>query len=1153
MEISRHVIETYLKDIQNLMVRHHIDSYNDFIANKIPLFIKNSNPIELILDDSREINVYIGGKQGVVSFKSPEEEDISILPHLCRLENKTYALDLFADIDIEYVFSDSKETKTFKDVFIGKIPLLLRSSWCYLRGLSDLYDYGECKFELGGYFIINGQERVLLTQESFGANLFYSKKRVEPTVTTELRTRSEKESKTVLAGTKEDKYQFVSGIFAESSDGILRGRHILIIPPENKSITDYQKISKEKNYANFMTNRLATIFIPGFDDEVPLISVFYALGFTTDKEIYNITLAGVNEKTVYDTIITELILSHEKHIENERAKEDDKLQDMNLLFLRNQTRTRSNGAVFINLFSKLFPHIETQKESVPALFKRKGYLLGHMFKLALDVALGGQDSDRDHFKYKRLLTSGELCFKEFTRIYNEIASTMKLELDRRVEFEKQTYTGKNLINLVQEESLRSFYWKSQVLLQEFEKSFKGVWNGESGVSQVLSRISYLGSISHLRRINLVIDRETKLTSPRKLHSSSWGYTCPIDNPDGKSIGLVKSLALFSGISTKSSTTKLKEIIFKAEKFKKITDISLEWNLLWTKVFLNSELIGVIKDTESFHEQLVDMRRNLEIDKTISLTWNRLENVYEIYCDSGRPFRYIYQEGIKPDTIRSSNSWLKLTKYMDFIDASESECSKISMEPFHSTNISEIHGIVILSPSAIINPFIDHNQAPRNMFACQQIKQTCSWFNTAFNKRFDTFATHSHYVQRPICQTWLTQSILANGCLSYGENPIVAIGIYGGYNQEDSIIINKSAIQRGMFNITSYHSYNIFEEITDYNTQTHTIISNLTLDPRFRETVPRNSGKDYSYLDPEGIIKPGSPVLADTILVGIISTKLNELGNIVSYKDISSLPKKGEHGIVDAVYKYTTNEGLCGVKIRISNGRKTIVGDKFGSRHGQKGTCGILMDEQDMPVTSRGIRPDMIINPHALPSRMTIGQFLETMSSTIGISLGTFVDGTPFTTENRVEDVKNTLLNMGYNPYGNEILYNGQNGEMMQSEIFMGPTFYQRFKHMVEDKINYRAEGPRTLLTHQPLEGRANNGGLRIGEMERDSLLAHGLSSFIHESMTKRSDEHKFLFQKETGLLDYNSNYPASKLEIPYSSGLFVHEIESMHLQIKLVQ
>jgi DNA-directed RNA polymerase II subunit RPB2 len=1156
--MARHVVTTFLKDTLNPMVRHHLDSFADFTDTRLPRFIKAMNPFKLSLKDERQIRIYVGGKDGTIKYVSPiDEEGIAILPHACRLENKTYTFEVRADILAEYDYGDEVQTKTFSDILICRIPLLLKSSFCYLRPMTpeQLYDAGECKFELGGYFIINGQERVLLTQESLGSNMFYAKKRIEMPAGNEVRTRSEKELKAQIDGaTKENKFEFIAGIYSESEDGTRRAGHLLKIPPENKTINDRDTILKRNDYAEFSTSRLVTIQLSGFDNPVPLISVFYALGFTSDQDIYDVVLAGVIERTIYDTLFAQLILSHEKYLASELAKEDDQTQDGNLLFLRRQTRTRSNGAVYTNLYSGLFPHCELQEgESVPTFYKRKAYLLGHMLRMAMDVTLGiTEDSDRDHFRYKRLDASGDLCFKEFRRIYKEVGSSMLLELDRRVEFEEQTYKGKNLTNLIQEEGIRRFYWKSYTFLNEFEKSFKGTWAGESGVAQVLSRFSYLGTIAHLRRINLKMDKGTKQTQPRKLHSSSWGLMCPIDNPDGRNIGMIKSFSLFSKLTTQSSSTELRSLLLDQPNTRSIPMLHpSSWNPLWTKVFVNSDLVCVVlKDTESFHASLIRERRNGTIDKYVSLSWNRLDNQYLIQCDAGRPCRVLYREGTKLESVKSLKSWSSMEEHMDLVDAQESECLRISMEPFHPEYLSEIHGSTIFSATGSVMPFTDHNQAPRNMFTCQQVKQSCSWYNTAFNKRFDTIATHLHSPQQPLCQTW-TAPILGRGCIQFGENAIVAIAIYGGYNQEDSVLINDSAIKRGMYETSYYHSYDESEQIIDPAAQTHTMFANPATDSKYRETVPRKDGKNYDFLDSEGIIRVGSEVTAQTILVGIVTPKTNSLGQVVSYIDSSILPKRGQHGIIDAVYRYTTSEGLQGVKIRIVEVRDPVLGDKFGSRHGQKGTVGLRIPEEDMPMTKDGLRPDIIINPHALPSRMTIGQFLEGMSGKLATHLGTIVDGTAFSTQQRIMDTKESLIQLGYHPYGNEILYNGMNGELIEAEIFMGPTYYQRFKHMVEDKINYRSTGPRTLLTHQPLEGRANDGGLRIGEMERDSLVAHGISSFLTESMMLRSDAHEFLFQPETGLLDSNPDYPVSKLEMPYTMGLFLHEIESLHIQVKL--
>jgi DNA-directed RNA polymerase beta subunit len=280
--------------------------------------------------------------------------------------------------------------------------------------------------------------------------------------------------------------------------------------------------------------------------------------------------------------------------------------------------------------------------------------------------------------------------------------------------------------------------------------------------------------------------------------------------------------------------------------------------------------------------------------------------------------------------------------------------------------------------------------------------------------------------------------------------------------------------------------------------------------------------------------------------------LNKSGQVTGYNDVSYVPKRGQHGVIDSVYKYVTKEGLRAVKVRVAESRIPVLGDKYSARHGQKGTVGMRITEEDMPYTSTGLRPDMIVNPHAFPSRMTIGQFAESMSTKLGVHMGCSIDSTPFSAQNRVPETKMLLEKAGFHPYGHEILYNGQTGEMMQAEIFMGPTYYLRLKHMVEDKINYRSTGPKKLLTHQPTEGRGAEGGLRIGEMERDVLIAHGASKFLHESMMDRSDGATLLMEPESGLLDAKRDTETVKMEFPYSLGVLVKELEANHISVKLV-
>jgi DNA-directed RNA polymerase II subunit RPB2 len=1166
MEVARHVIETYFKDTLNPLVRHHLDSFGDLLSTKIPNFIRGWNPnIGRILSDGREIHVYIGGKSGdkIRYYPRIDDSGAAVLPHACRLDNTTYSFEIRADMDIEYVFPDETVTQSFEDVSIGRLPLMLKSPLCYLTSMSSeqLSEAGECKFELGGYFIIGGAEKVLLTQERLAENMFYASKRPKTSASRPPvvgRVEEEEVSTKVEGATKGEPDEYIAGIRTINESGTNGPYfHFLVLPPKNERPNDIDTINKTDNFAEFYNKRLCIIQLPGFAKPVPIISVFYALGVTTDKDIYDTIFAGVpdDERSMYDETFAEIMLSHQLFLNQEMKKEEDQDQDPNLLVMKRVCRTPTQAAVYVNLYNDLFSHCEPREgESAASLYRRKSYLLGQMLKMTIDVSLDIKPkSDRDHYRYNRLYASGDLCFEEFRRIYKLVANDMLLRIDSRIEFERQTYMGKKLVNLIRESP--NIFWKNYMMLNEIEKSFKGKWGGKDGVCQELTRFSYIGTIAMLRRVNLDMDKNTKAYAARRLHGSSWGYMCPSDNPDGGNVGMIKSMTLLCSISTTTPSKIMYDIVKSFKTFKPIHLIHPgKFSPVWTKVYVNSDLVGVFTgNTEDFHYDTIQKRRSREISKFVSLCWNRDDNEYLIYTDAGRASRPLYREGTKPEAVKRVSKWSEFdNKIMDYIDPQELECVRIKLEPFSETQLSEIHGLMIFSASGSIIPNADHNQAPRNMFSCQQSKHACGWHNTAFNKRFDTAATWLNTPQLPLSQTWTMRHILGkNGCLGYGDNIIVALGIYSGYNQEDSVILNDNALKRGLFDTIYYHSYDITEEMINPAAQTHTLFGNVITDSRYRETVVPKEGMDYTKLDGDGIIMEGKEITEDTILVSIVTPLSNENQEVSGFRDKSVKPKRGQRGLVDGVYRYITREGLRGVKIRVAESRSPVLGDKFCSRHGQKGTVGLRMAEQDLPFTASGLRPDMIVNPHAFPSRMTIGQFIEGMSCKAGLEVGSLIDSTSFSTQNRIGDMKDLLLKLGMHPYGHEIMYNGENGEMMEAEIFMGPTYYLRLKLMVEDKINYRTRGPKTMLTHQPVEGRANDGGLRIGEMERDSIISHGMSKFLNESLMERSDKSETLLQTETGYLDSTPDQQGTKLEIPYCAGLFLRELESMHISVQL--
>jgi len=1156
MDIPRHVLQTYFRDTQFPLIQHHVDSYNALLDTDIPTFIKASNPIQLEVGDRmssepvrRFIRVYVGGKDGTkVRYESPVDKDgTAVVPHACRLDNRTYALRLIATLDVEYEFADkTTQIVTFEDVLIGEIPLMLRSRLCYLTALEPM-SIGECKYELGGYFIIDGTERVLVTQELLGANLLYAGTRTRRLPKGGQAAMVEKDDPIGMMKTQqtedpdltyEEATEVFVGIKTMSEDGT-RGpySHFLVLPSQTVSPQPLEEMTGNLG----RDNRLAMIQLPGYSQPVPLLSLFRAFGVTSDRDIYETVLAGIVDKdrVVYDDAMAQLFVSHDKFLASS--------EQTDLEILSSFTRTKSRAEVVQTVYEMIFSNIEGGMDDAGGFFRRKAYMLGQMLKMALDVELGRRPpSDRDNMQFKRFTTSGVLCFEEFRRNYREITERMKLDMDSRIQYEAGNFAGKNLSQLLQPENINR-YWKHWVLLNGFVKSFKASWGGKVGIGQILARPSYMAALHHLRGSLLQIDRTISTAPPRRLFASQFGIMCPVDSPDGSDIGYKKSLTVFARISTAFPSATVKQIVRDTGLFRETADIHpATWNPVWTKVYLNSDFIGVvIGNTETFHTQMLAARRSGALAESVSLSWMRINNEYKIFSDAGRPIRPVYREGVVADKVRAAGTWEDLRKCIDYVDASESDSLLISITPFHPTCPSEIHMSFNFSAVANLVPYSDHNPATRSVFSIAQQKQAASWYHTNYKKRFDTIAMMAVSPQKPLSQTWIYHEIMGRGgCLPYGENALVAITMYGGHNQEDSVILNGGSLKRGMYKTMYYHSYNFEEEMIEPVSGLKTEISN----PLKNDSVKRKADVDYTLLDATGIISVNSLVKDDTVLVGHLAPIQSPTGQITGHRDMSIVTKRGQHGRVDAVYTYATQDGRRGVKIRIVEERTPIIGDKMASRHSQKGTVGQILAEEDMPFTARGIRPDLIFNPHGIPTRMTAGQFIEAASNKLGVNLGAFTDATPFTTTNRIGELRVALLRRGFQPYGSEVLYNGQTGEMMEADIFMGPIYYQRLKHMVEDKINSRDTGPKKLLTHQPTQGRGDEGGLRIGEMERDALISHGVSKFLTESMMERSDKTTVQFDRETGRIDTSRDH----LDMPYSMALFAQELESLHLTVKLV-
>jgi hypothetical protein len=470
--------------------------------------------------------------------------------------------------------------------------------------------------------------------------------------------------------------------------------------------------------------------------------------------------------------------------------------------------------------------------------------------------------------------------------------------------------------------------------------------------------------------------------------------------------------------------------------------------------------------------------------------------------------------------------------------------------------------------------------PRNAFSCGQSKQAVSVYHSNYQMRIDKMGVILNYGQIPLIKSRYLEYI-NNEEQPYGINAIVAIMSYTGYNVEDAILINEGAIKRGLFRTTYYTSYETREESSKVTGSTSSKFANIEKN----NVIGKKKGYDYSYLDDYGLVKENTELNDKIIVIGKINSSSDSKDN---WSDDSVKTKKGQMGYVDKSFITLGEEGFNVAKVRVREERLPAIGDKMASRAGQKGTLGLIIPEEDMPFNADGIRPDLIINPHALPSRMTIGQIVECLFGKVCTSYGAFGDCTAFQVKgSNYSTYGHLLVEQGLHSSGNEILYNGMTGEQLSADIYIGPTYYMRLKHMVKDKINYRARGPNTVLTRQPVQGRANDGGLRIGEMERDGVLAHGMSFFLNESFMVRGEASDFyiaicnktgaiavynesrnLFLSLTadGPIKFNINPDGSQsimnlsrfgrsfsvLKVPYAFKLLIQELQVMNIQMRII-
>mmetsp|Transcript_4840 Transcript_4840/g.14588 ORF Transcript_4840/g.14588 Transcript_4840/m.14588 type:complete len:1214 (-) Transcript_4840:135-3776(-) len=1152
------------------LVRQQLDSFNDFVENTMQVIIEETRDILIIPEEQHvpgqksaeeDVKYLISFGQLRLSkptFTEANAEVHPLFPNSARLRNLTYSAPLYCDVTMRKIKILDEDTgeeecvdEKLKKVFIGRIPIMLRSKFCLLDGLSEenLASLGECTVDQGGYFVINGSEKVLIAQERMSANQVCVFKKAMPS-----------------------KFSYVAEIRSIAEGG--------------KPVPTAFKVSLQGRggKGDQATAHTIVATIPKIRQDIPVVILYRALGFENDKEVMSHICYDLND----EEMMTALMPS----IEEAAAIQDQKVA---LDFIAKRSHPdvvrseRSRRIMYAQelLRKEFLPHIGVGKGGD----LKKGYFLGYMINKLLSVSLGRRaEDDRDHYGNKRLDLAGALLASLFRQLFRQMVDETQLEYRRLV--------NSGHFN-IETDALDRINSKKITNGLKYALS-TGNWSADrtastrSGVSQVLQRLTYASSLSQLRRLNSPIGREGKLAKPRQLHNTLWGMICPAETPEGQAVGLVKNLALMAEISVGSSSEPVINLLEELST-ENLHEILAQDVPEACKVFVNGTWLGIHRHQDYLVNSIREFRRGADICPEVSIVMDHQFRELRIHTDSGRVLRPLLivdrsrGKGDETDLpqllLRKSHverlrsrvpkmAWnfsnLVSSGLVEYVDIEEEETVMIAMRMKDLQNPKtaarythcEIHPSMILGVCGSIIPFPDHNQSPRNTYQSAMGKQAMGLYITNYALRMDTMAHVLFYPQKPLVGTRAMEHLKFRSVPS-GINAIVAIACYSGYNQEDSVIMCQSAIDRGLFRSVYFRAFSQEEQ------RRYGGVQEVFEKPDPKECVGTKPGS-YDKIDADGLVSEGTRISGLDILVGK-TVSLTPPPGVEGYEEEEGTPQVGgktkkdmsvgakvtENGVVDKVMMTFSEGGTRFVKIRLRSIRIPQIGDKFASRHGQKGTVGITYRQEDMPFSADGIVPDIIVNPHAIPSRMTIGHLIECLLSKVSAIKGVEGDATPFT-DVTVEGISAQLQQHGYQLRGWEMMRNGHTGRPLEAQIFFGPTYYQRLKHMVEDKIHSRSNGPVTMLTKQPLEGRSKGGGLRFGEMERDCMISHGAAAFLKERLMDQSDAYRIHVCNICGMIaiaDLRSNQfqcrgcsnttQISQVFLPYASKLLFQELMAM--------
>ena len=1100
------VIQDILK--REGIARQHLNSFDEFLERGLQSIINEVGQIDI---ENAEYPYKI--QLGKVKLQQPRMMELDgsithITPAEARLRNVSYSAPVMMEAS---VVEDGKILES-RFVHIGDVPVMAKSNACILHNFSTqkLVEHGEDPNDPGGYFIINGSERVIVGLE----DLSYNKIIVD---------------RETVGGNIVHKAKVYSSIVG------YRAKLELVMKNDG----------------------LIVARIPGSPVDIPVVTLMRSLGLESDREI----AAAVS---LVDELQDELEGSFEKAGDVPTAKDAIVYISKRIApgMLEEFQIKRAETLLDWGLLPHLGKHPENRKE--------KAQFLGEAACKLLELKLGWiKPDDKDHYGNKVIKFAGQMLADLFRTAFRNLVRDMKYQLERSGQ--------KRGINAV------AAAIRPGIITDKLNNAIAtGNWGrGRVGVTQLLDRTNYLSTISHLRRIQSPLSRTQPNFEARDLHATHFGRICPSETPEGSNCGLVKNLALSGIISVNVPSEEIVEKLYDLGTVH-FFDAKEDLKKDGTRIFVDGRLIGYYKDGEELAASLRDLRRNSKIHPHVGVSFHKSEiegSTRRLYvnCNAGRVLRplIIITDG-KPlltaellDKIsKKLVSWTDLLRMgvLEMIDANEEENCFVTLDDKDTKKHThlEVFPPAILGAGASIIPYPEHNQSPRNTYESAMAKQSLGFSTPMMNTSTYVRQHFMLYPQVPAVNT-KAMKLLGLEDRPAGQNCVVAVLPFDGYNIEDAIVLSKASVDRGLGRTFFFRIYDA--EAKQYPGGMR---DNFEI-PNAEDNIRGYKGeRAYRLLEEDGVVAAESPVKGGDILIGKTSPprfmeEYREFESSGPYRrDTSVGVRPSETGVVDTVVMTQSNEGGKMYKIRARDMRIPEIGDKFASRHGQKGILGILAKAEDLPYTANGMSPDVLINPHAFPSRMTVGMMMESICGKSAALRGKRFDGSAFVGE-KMDEVKEVMDAHNFKYSGKEIMYDGRTGKAFPVDVFIGVVYYQKLHHMVADKIHARARGQVQMLTKQPTEGRARGGGLRFGEMERDCLIAYGASMILKDRLLDESDKSDVFVCERCGLVAYHDvkqrkyvcrvcgdKAKVSSVSVAYAFKLLLQEMQSLNVAPRLL-